>query len=146
MSLNNSSLLLYTISSYAIPSHSSMHTLPHTYHTLSLTLPLTLSPSHSPPSHSPPHNPPSHSSTHTSHTRPSYSSHAHSPLTLSPSYSFPSHSPPLMHTLTCDIIILQCGPENVRVGPSLCQSGKVLIYRRYNTVTITRSYGGTGHS
>ena len=142
MSLNNSSLLLYTISSYAIPSHSSMHTLPHTYHTLSLTLsPLTLSPSHSPPSHSPPHNPPSHSSTHTSHTRPSYSSHAHSPLTLSP-----SHSPPLMHTLTCDIIILQCGPENVRVGPSLCQSGKVLIYRRYNTVTITRSYGGTGHS
>ena len=142
MSLNNSSLLLYTISSYAIPSHSSMHTLPHTYHTLSLTLsPLTLSPSHSPPSHSPSHNPPSHSSTHTSHTRPSYSSHAHSPLTLSP-----SHSPPLMHTLTCDIIILQCGPENVRVGPSLCQSGKVLIYRRYNTVTITRSYGGTGHS
>ena len=46
MSLNNSSLLLYTISSYAIPSHLS-HSLPHTLppHTLSLTLsPLTIPP------------------------------------------------------------------------------------------------------
>jgi len=146
MSLNNSSLLLYTISSYAIPSHSSMHTLPHTYHTLSLTLPphtlsLTLSPSQSPLTlfHS-----------HFSHSPFILLSCTLSPHTLSlilfPLTLSPSHSPPLMHTLTCDIIILQCGPENVRVGPSLCQSGKVLIYRRYNTVTITRSYGGTGHS
>ena len=131
MSLNNSSLLLYTISSYAIPSHSSMHTLPHTYltlppHTLSLTLspsqsPLTLFHSHF--SHSPfillsctlsphtlsltlspSHSPPSHSFTHTSHTRPSYSSHAHSPLTLSPSYSFPSHSPRHTLPLSCTLL------------------------------------------
>ena len=86
MSLNNSSLLLYTISSYAIPSHSSMHTLPHTYHTLSLTL------FHSHFSHSP--------FILLSCTL----SPSHSPLTLSPSYSLPSHSPRHTLPLSCTLL------------------------------------------
>ena len=105
MSLNNSSLLLYTISSYAIPSHSSMHTLPHTYHTLSLTLsPLTLSPLTLSPSQSPLTLFHSHFSHSPFILLSCTLSPSHSPLTLSPSYSLPSHSPRHTLPLSCTLL------------------------------------------